>query len=484
MSLPHIFPGKLLVNEPGLLNRITEQALTERLLMPALAELEVFFLAVRAQVDPVHCCTLRQDRIFPNHVLPELVPYCPLPAGRVRICEATQYMVAMTQAKHFQPSEKVLTAMPAELFNPVGDALQGTRLKPARHPEEGRALALRYCRQYRAERWYQSVLQTSSIVSAVHDANRRLAGMRLGGKSTSSPTQEGMMRLVADAFVPSATSPSMASPYRPPFNDRTKPMPNYSVISKAQYASKRWQRHTGYHFAAHDAVIPLVVQELPKAMMALPIAFVMTDEAFLPVAVQGLAPGKNLFVAPDSRWLGGYIPAAYRGYPFAVANTDDGQQVLCIDEASSLITDSEGEPFFNDDGTPAKALADVLNFLTQVHANREVTARICAVLQKHNLIQAWPIKVQAEAGEQNVEGLFRIDEAALNALSAEAFDEVRQAGCLPVAYCQLLSMQHLPMLGKLAQAHAQAAQPLPQTPTGELNLEFLNDSGTISFGNI
>ena len=57
-----------------------------------------------------------------------------------------------------------------------------------------------------------------------------------------------------------------------------------------------------------------------------------------------------------------------------------------------------------------------------------------------------------------------------------------------MAYCQLLSMQHLQTLGQLAQAHdqakAQAANKLPTNASGELDLEFLNSSGTISFGQL
>lgn len=262
-------------------------------------------------------------------------------------------------------------------------------------------------------------------------------------------------------------------------------MSKFQPISRNLHARQRWQRYRNFYFAAQDTVVTLVVQEFPRAQLALPIAFVQVDNAFIAVAVQGLKPGKNLFVSPDGRWLADYIPAAYRGYPFRLANTETGQEVLCIDEDSGLITDDpDGEAFFNEDGSPAKVVADILNFLTRVQANRQVTERICAVLQKHQLIQPWSIKVQGEQGEQNIQGLYRIDEAALNALPAEAFIELRQTGALPVAYCQLLSMQHLPKLGRLAQAHAQveAADILKTAPSGELDLEFLNQDETIRFG--
>lgn len=230
---------------------------------------------------------------------------------------------------------------------------------------------------------------------------------------------------------------------------------------------------------------PLVAQELPKAVMHLPVGFVRAGEEIVPVAVLGVQPGRNLFVAADGRWLGGYVPAAYRGYPFVLANADDGRQVLCVDEASGLLNETAGEAFFAGDGSPSQSLAAVLNFLTQVASNRQATQRMCALLQTHGVVQPWPIKVQAEGGEQSVVGLFRIDEMALNALSPEGLAALRDAGALSLAYCQLLSMHHLTQLGRLAQVHAHLAQKAAaQKPAAELDLEFLNQSGTISFGGL
>jgi hypothetical protein len=168
--------------------------------------------------------------------------------------------------------------------------------------------------------------------------------------------------------------------------------------------------------------------------------------------VQGLAPGRNAFVASDGRWLAGYLPKVYGAYPFRLTSADNGQQVLCIDENNGLTIDGpDGERFFDEGGNPAQAVKDVLNSLTQQQGHRNTTANICAVLQKHNLIQPWPITVQAEEKTQNIEGLYRIDEIALNALPADAFIELRDSGALAAAYCQLLSMQHLSKLGKRLQ---------------------------------
>jgi hypothetical protein len=45
-------------------------------------------------------------------------------------------------------------------------------------------------------------------------------------------------------------------------------------------------------------------------------AFVKQQDSFFLIALLSLTPKTNLFVAPDGRWLGGYVPSYFRGYPF------------------------------------------------------------------------------------------------------------------------------------------------------------------------
>lgn len=265
-------------------------------------------------------------------------------------------------------------------------------------------------------------------------------------------------------------------------------MPNYQAVSKATHGSKHWLRTTSYAFALKDAVLPLSLAELSRAMMTLPIAFIAQNDRFVPAAVMSVQPERNLYVAADGRWIHGYIPAACRGYPFRFLSTPEGQQVLCIDEDSGLINEGqEGEAFFDETGEPSLAIREILTFLNQSEQSLKVTAGACAVLHQHKLIKPWPITVKTDDSEKQLAGLFQIDEVALNQLSATELLEVRNAGGLLIAYCQLLSMQHLAILGQLAEAHAKAGQAAVQaaqsiTEKGELNIDFLKNNDTMSFG--
>jgi len=253
-------------------------------------------------------------------------------------------------------------------------------------------------------------------------------------------------------------------------------MATITPITRSRHATMRWRGNVSYAFAADRAVVPLVGAELFRAVLAFPVAFIRQGEGFVPAAVLGLESNRNLFVAEDGRWLGGYIPAALRGHPFVLGRTEEGQQLLCVDEASELVGEGpEGERFFEDDGTPAEAVRRVLDFLTRVEQNRAATAAICAALQARNLVEPWPITLKGDQGERKIEGLFRVNEAGLNALDDEAFLSVRKSGALPIAYTQLLSMQQLRVLRDLAAARV----PRPQQPQlgPELDLSWLEGDG-------
>lgn len=264
-------------------------------------------------------------------------------------------------------------------------------------------------------------------------------------------------------------------------------MPTYQALSKKAHAGQRLKGHSSFAFADSDALAPLVQQELSKACMELPIAFVQIGENLTPMAIQGFEPGKNLRVAPNGQWLGKYIPALYRGYPFALLPDQNGKLALCFDTDSQLVTEAEGEAIFDAEGKPSQIIQNVLSFLNQIEQNRVLTQRLCQSLADHKVLEPWPITVQTEDGKQKtIQGLQRVNEASLNQLGGSALQALQRSGALAIAYMQLLSMQHISTIANLSRGHAnyqqeQNQQSLVNKTSGELDLEFLNGSGTFSF---
>lgn len=99
-------------------------------------------------------------------------------------------------------------------------------------------------------------------------------------------------------------------------------MTNFVPISPARYGAKAWRRSSSYSFASTEAVLPLVGLEFAKAAVAMPIAFVQQDGRYVPVAVMSLVAGHNMFIGPSGQWLGTYIPAALRSYPFCLSRVE------------------------------------------------------------------------------------------------------------------------------------------------------------------
>jgi hypothetical protein len=259
-------------------------------------------------------------------------------------------------------------------------------------------------------------------------------------------------------------------------------------ITKEQFGKKRFKRNLTYHFASQDMIAPLALQELPTAMMHVPVAFARVQNQLMPVTIQGLGKDKNLFVAPDGRWIGRYLPMCYRFQPFTLAALDDGKQVLCCEDSSDLLSDTDGEPFFEGGEHPSQTVTSLLNVLGEHARNRQATTQMCAFLQEQGLISQWPIKLKDEASDREitVEGLFRIDEVVFNQLEPNKLAKVRDVGAMPLIYCQLLSMQHLPILGQLSKAHleVQRRSGVADIDTDQSDLTFSADDTTISFENL
>ena len=124
-------------------------------------------------------------------------------------------------------------------------------------------------------------------------------------------------------------------------------MPQLTAITSQTFASKAWKSPTGYAFAAQMNAVPVVAAELGRLVPTLPMGFVATETGLQLVAITALQPDTNLLIVPDGRWIGDYIPAVLRAYPFRLAKPEGSEEsILCFDESSHLLVDAgEGGPF-------------------------------------------------------------------------------------------------------------------------------------------
>ena len=245
-------------------------------------------------------------------------------------------------------------------------------------------------------------------------------------------------------------------------------MPQFEAVSRERHANKKWLRYPNFAFAAKEMIVPIVGFELAHAALAMPCAFVQQSGRYVLIALLSPAGGRNMFVGPDGRWFGRYVPALFRLYPFRVLrNKGTDAMVLCIDEESKLVVDGPfaGEEFFDAQGNLAPVLKPVFDVGRALERERKTTELAVDALAQAGVIRPWEINVTANEGKRPISGLYRADEAALRALPDETFVELRKTSALPIAYAQMLSMGQLGVLEHLARAQSQATAPPSSNPT-------------------
>ncbi|WP_322529111.1 SapC family protein [Salinicola sp. LHM] len=253
-------------------------------------------------------------------------------------------------------------------------------------------------------------------------------------------------------------------------------MTEWIALSRTRHTDSHFLPRQGYAFAADRQVTPILLAELGKLLPHYPLGFVQQGDQFQPVALLGLS-GPNRYLHPDGRWMADYVPAGLRGYPFTLANAEDNQQVLCIDHdhIQEEPNDSVSEALFDDEGSLSQRVQQTLDFLQQCESNRQLTIRACQTLGELGLIEPWPLQIGRGEDQTplQVQGLFRINEKALNALEPTAFADLRKHGALALAYAQLFSLNQLHQLIEREKFHAR--QQPAQSPNGNLDSLFGED---------
>lgn len=224
-------------------------------------------------------------------------------------------------------------------------------------------------------------------------------------------------------------------------------MTEWIAVSRSRHADCYFKSRQGYDFAARQSVVPILLAEMDKLLPHYVLGFVQQESRYLPIALLGLQDLQNLYVHPDGRWLGSYVPAEFRGHPFRLM-TADNKQALCLAQDYLSEDGSQGEPLFDDNAQLNPLVQQIFNFLQQCEKNRQVTQLATRLLDKSGVIEPWPLVLERGKEQEplEVQGLYRVNERALNDLSVEAFASLRSHGALALAYAQLFSMGQLSQL--------------------------------------
>jgi len=212
-------------------------------------------------------------------------------------------------------------------------------------------------------------------------------------------------------------------------------MPDFKPLTHKDHADLYWSPPQTADFASKQHIVPVVLEEVPRLMHEMPLVFVRSEAGYRLVAVMSLEPGENWFVSRDGKWRGGYLPAQLKAHPFHLARVSGQERrVLCV--AREALEDKGGEPFFDVEGNLSSAVKEKHDFLTRLEKSRAKTERAVQSLADANVLVPWKLQ-----------GLYKVDEAALNSLDEKRFLGLRQA--LPLVYGHLYSLSRVEVLNRM-----------------------------------
>jgi hypothetical protein len=204
-----------------------------------------------------------------------------------------------------------------------------------------------------------------------------------------------------------------------------------------------------YGFAADINSVLLAGIEFIEACKEYPIVFALSGERLVPVALLGFRETKNLFVSEDGKWLGRYIPAFIRRYPFVLADaTDQAQKVVCIDEAYAGFNQPDGENLF-EDGKARPVLDKAIEFLTEYQQQYLRTEALTKRLRDNQLLTKINARITARDGQETaLDGLLVVDEKKLLELDDEKALALFRSGELAWIYAHLISVANIGALAE------------------------------------
>lgn len=233
-------------------------------------------------------------------------------------------------------------------------------------------------------------------------------------------------------------------------------------VSFDRHAGRYWKRFSSYEFARHRRIVPIVIAEYRQVAATLPIVFVRADSEFSPAALLRLSgEGETALISPKGLWLGSYVPSILRVYPFDARAVGDECMELLVDEASGLISDDPAdEPFFDETGSLAPNLAEVVEFFRKRGRAEQATRGAVSDLVEHDLLR--PLILPEGADPSAANGLYMVSHDRLAGLEPAAAGALHHSGALALAEAQLISCSQLPLVLHLERRAAQSE--LGKTP--------------------
>lgn len=217
-------------------------------------------------------------------------------------------------------------------------------------------------------------------------------------------------------------------------------------VNRSRHASLSVKVGGNYGFSAGVNSVPLMAAEFSQVASEMTIVFAGQGDNLIPAVLLGVRENENLFVDGAGKWLGRYVPAFLRRYPFVFSSSDDGQNfTLCVDEAFEGVNNGgRGERLFDADGEQTQYLKSVLGFLQAYQVQFQRTQALTRKLRELNLLEPMQAQFSLRDGRSlTLSGFEVISRERLKALPSDQVLMMFAQDDLELIYLHLQSLRNL-----------------------------------------
>jgi hypothetical protein len=185
--------------------------------------------------------------------------------------------------------------------------------------------------------------------------------------------------------------------------------------------------------------VQIVVNEFAAAAAACPILFSKFPETgqFYAGAMFGFRPEEPQLAAEE-----GFVPLDIERQGFFVSGED-----IAIDLEHARISETAGEPLFDEDGQPSEQLRRIQHALGQLVIGIGSTDAFIRMLLDLKLIEPIDISLRFDDGETlRLDGLYTVSRDRLHDLDDADVARLFRNGHLQLAYTMIGSLQHIRLM--------------------------------------
>lgn len=237
--------------------------------------------------------------------------------------------------------------------------------------------------------------------------------------------------------------------------------PEFTILHREAHRMLKYnriQRDMGW--VKSLITINLAASEMPSAALAFPCVMTHSEAGGRLLAVTGLEQGRNLFVDDKGRWLGEYLPAVMRTWPFRLLDQADEEGARPIAVQRDALNLTQGDDLFDDKGQEKPWLQSVMKELVALDAAEATTSEMVSALHAAGVLTERALQAVLPSGRQmELTGFLSVDEHKLNALEDKVVADLHRQGALAMAYLHLLSLRQFKDLMDLAAALEPTPEP-------------------------